>query len=214
VAVITVSDTGTGIAPEVQDHVFEPFFTTKARELGSGLGLAMVYGFVTQSGGTVELRSTQGAGTTVEIRLPEATDEAPRAAPAQAAPARSANRETVLLVDDEQVLAKLGERILEGLGYRVISASDGSMAIELARAYGDPIDLILSDVIMPGLSGPEVVEAVLQLHPEAAVLYASGYTADAISDRRGLPEGVELIEKPFTAAELASRVRSVLDARG
>ncbi|HYU49649.1 MAG TPA: ATP-binding protein [Candidatus Limnocylindria bacterium] len=210
--VVTVSDTGAGIAPELHDQVFEPFFTTKPRERGGGLGLAMVYGFVTQSGGTVQLRSIPGAGTSVEIRLP-ATGDDPTPSAAGTEPARSADRETILFVEDEIAISELCRRLLTGLGYRVISATDGSTAIELARAHVERIDLIVSDVVMPGLSGPEVVQAIHSLHPEAAVLFASGYTADRITDRRLLPEGVELLEKPFSAAELAGRVRAVLDSR-
>jgi CheY-like chemotaxis protein len=210
--VVTVSDTGVGIAPELHDQVFEPFFTTKPRERGGGLGLAMVYGFVTQSGGTVQLRSIPGAGTSVEIRLPATSDD-PMPSAAGTEPPRSADRETILFVEDEIAISELCRRLLTGLGYRVISATDGSTAIELARAHVERIDLIVSDVVMPGLSGPEVVQAIHSLHPEAAVLFASGYTADRITDRRLLPEGVELLEKPFSAAELAGRVRAVLDSR-
>jgi two-component system cell cycle sensor histidine kinase/response regulator CckA len=210
--VVTVSDTGVGIAPELHDQVFEPFFTTKPREQGSGLGLAMVYGFVTQSGGTVELRSIPGVGTSVEICLPATADD-PMPSAGGTEPARSADQETILFVEDEIAISELCRRLLTGLGYRVISATDGSTAIELARAHGERIDLIVSDVVMPGLSGPETVQAIHTLHPEAAVLFASGYTADRITDRRLLPEGAELLEKPFSAGELAGRVRAILDSR-
>jgi PAS domain S-box-containing protein len=210
--VVTVADTGVGIPSDLQDLVFEPFFTTKQKGKGTGLGLAMVYGFVTQSGGKVSLRSVPGEGTTVEIRLPEALD-VPVAVPRAAAAASSRGTETVLLVEDEAPIALFGRKVLTSLGYRVLDARDGMGAVEIARSYPEPIELIVSDVIMPGMVGPEVVRAVRDLHPEAAVLYASGYTADAIADRGVLPKGVELVLKPYTAGEFAARVRAALDAR-
>jgi two-component system cell cycle sensor histidine kinase/response regulator CckA len=220
VIVVTVADTGRGVAPELHDQVFEPFFTTKDQGRGSGLGLATVYGFVTQSGGEVELRSTPGTGTTIEIRLPEATEVSEPATEAAAVlPALPGGGEddgrgaTILLIEDEPAVAELARRILSSRGYRVIAASDGPSAIAAARGRVDPIELILSDVIMPGMNGPAAVEAILPLHPEAAVLFASGYTADAITEQGVLPEGVELIEKPFSPASLAARVREILEGR-
>jgi CheY-like chemotaxis protein len=209
--VVSVTDTGTGIDPSVQAQVFEPFFTTKLRGAGSGLGLAMVYGFVTQSGGEVELHSMPNAGTTVEIALPEVF-EATTERPGRLGPAIRGGSEAILVIEDETSVGEFARRVLTGRGYQVISASDGRSAIALARAHPRPIQLILSDVMMPGLSGPEAVEAIRAIHPEVAVLFASGYTADAISDRDVLPADVELIEKPYTADELADRVRTVLDS--
>jgi two-component system cell cycle sensor histidine kinase/response regulator CckA len=207
--VISVRDTGVGIPSEMQGQVFEPFFSTKERGAGSGLGLAMVYGFVRQSGGEIELRSSPGEGTTFEIRLPEVRD----AVVTRAEPVTAVGRETILLIDDEPAVRELGRRMLSRLGYDVLTARDGVEALDVARRHSSPIHLVFSDVVMPGLSGPEVAVAVREIHPEAAVLFASGYTADAITDRAVLPEGVDLVEKPFTAAELAARVRAVLDAR-
>ncbi|HEY6057756.1 MAG TPA: ATP-binding protein [Candidatus Limnocylindrales bacterium] len=240
-AIVTVSDTGEGIPPELQAQVFEPFFTTKERGRGSGLGLAMVYGFVTQSGGEVELRSAVGSGTSIEIRLPESTAPVgarteprspPRGAPVSTPTDRpggegdaatstngeslaSAPRgdETILLVEDEPPVAQFGRQVLAGLGYAVLYAPDGPSAIEIARDHEGAIGLILSDVVMPGMRGPEVAAAVRAIHPEASVLYVSGYTAGVVSDRGVLPDDVELVEKPYTATGLGSRVRAVLDAR-
>jgi CheY-like chemotaxis protein len=172
----------------------------------------MVYGFVTQSGGEIELHSTLGAGTTVEIRLPEVLD-APTAIPGGLGQATAHGTETLLVIDDEDAVLQLLRRILTGLGYDVLAARDGPSAIAIARARAAPIDLILSDVIMPGMTGPEAVAVVRMIHPEAAVLFASGYTADAITDRGVLPAGVELIEKPYTTRDLAARIRRVLDQR-
>lgn len=210
--VMTVSDTGVGIPPELQDMVFEPFFTTKERDTGSGLGLAMVYGFVSQSGGHVDLRSAPGVGTTVEIWLPETAETAPARQPA-VRPNHVEGRETILLVDDEPMVAEFARTALSRLGYTVLVANDGTSAIEAARNHDGPIDLVLTDVIMPGLQGPDVAHAVLSIHPEASVAYVSGYSADAITERGVVPPGVELIEKPFTADELGSRVRAILDGR-
>jgi two-component system cell cycle sensor histidine kinase/response regulator CckA len=210
--IVSVVDTGVGIDPSLQAQVFEPFFTTKERGAGSGLGLAMVYGFVVQSGGDVELRSAPNAGTTIEISLPEVHDQPiPRPGIGPAVPGGS---ESILVIEDEAAVGEFVRRVLMRLGYEVMGASDGQSAMALARAHHQPIDLILSDVIMPGLSGPEVVEAIHAIHPESAVLFASGYTADAVSDRGELPSGVALIEKPYTSAELARRVRAILDGNG
>jgi len=211
--VLTVADSGSGIAPELTAQVFEPFFTTKARGKGSGLGLAMVYGFVTQSGGEIELHSTLGSGTTVEIRLPEVRDAPVDVPTAGRGLSGATGSETILLIDDEADVLELLRRSLGSLGYDTLTARDGLAAVAIARARTAPIDLILSDVIMPGMSGPEAVAAVRMLHPEAKVLYASGYTADAITDRGVLPPGVELVEKPYTTTQVASRIRSVLDRR-
>jgi PAS domain S-box-containing protein len=208
--VVSISDTGIGIDPSLQAQVFEPFFTTKRRGAGSGLGLAMVYGFVAQSGGEVELHSAPNAGTTIEITLPEVFEQ-PSPSPTRTGPTAVGGSEAILVIEDEPAVGEFVRRILMRLGYEVIGASDGRSAIALARAHRKPIRLILSDVMMPGMSGPEAVDAIRAIHPESAVLFASGYTADAISDRGALPAGVELIEKPYSAEELSLRVRSVLD---
>jgi two-component system cell cycle sensor histidine kinase/response regulator CckA len=208
--VVSVTDTGTGIDRSLQAQVFEPFFTTKKRGAGSGLGLAMVYGFVAQSGGEVELQSTPNAGTTVEITLPEVFD-APVQGPVGTGRAVRGGNEAILVIEDEPAVGEFVRRILMRLGYEVIGAFDGKSAIALARAHRKPIHLILSDVMMPGMSGPEAVEAILPIHPESMVLFASGYSADAITDRGVLPARVELIEKPYTRRELALRVRAILD---
>jgi PAS domain S-box-containing protein len=211
--IVSVADTGVGIDPALQAQVFEPFFTTKERGAGSGLGLAMVYGFVAQSGGDVELRSVPNAGTTVEIMLPEVHEQAIRKAPGTGRPVPGGS-EAILVIEDEAAVGEFVRRVLMRLGYEVLGASDGPSAIALARAHRQPIHLILSDVMMPGLSGPDAVEAIHAIHPESAVLFASGYTADAISDRSVLPSGVALIEKPYTSSELAQRVRAILDEDG
>jgi PAS domain S-box-containing protein len=220
VIVVTVSDTGGGIEPGLQEQAFEPYVTVDEGGPVGGLGLAMVHGFVAQSGGEVELRSRQGAGMTVEIRLPEAA-QATRLDPGDgqppsdgaAIPRQAGGDETILLIEDERAIAEFCRRVLTNLGYHVIVTTDGSAAVEAARNHPDPIELVLSDVIMPGMRGPEAVATIRASHPEVAVLFASGYTADAITEHGVLPDGVKLIEKPFTAASLAASVREALDTR-
>jgi CheY-like chemotaxis protein len=170
----------------------------------------MVRGYVTQSGGEVDLRSIPGEGTTVEIRVPEIEHPGPSGG---REPGPTGGGETILLIDDEPVVAEFELRALARLGYRVVVADSGAAAIEAARAESGPIDLILSDVIMPGLSGPETVAAIRKGHPEAAVLFVSGYTADAVTEQGVIPEGVDLIKKPFSIETLANRVRDLVAAR-
>jgi PAS domain S-box-containing protein len=220
VIVVTVTDTGGGIEPALQEQAFEPYVIADEGGSVGGLGLAMVHGFVAQSGGEVELRSRQGAGTTVEIHLPAAAQpEGPdrsdgRPGSDGAATLRPAGGdETILLIEDEPAIAEFCRRVLTNLGYDVIVAVDGPAGVEAARTHPDPIGLVLSDVIMPGMRGPEAVATIRASHPEVAVLFASGYTADSITEHGVLRDGVKLIEKPFTAASLADSVRQSLDAR-
>ena len=217
--VVTVTDTGDGIEPGLQEQAFEPYITADEGGSVGGLGLAMVHGFVAQSGGEVDLRSRQGAGTTVEIRLPEAA-RTMRLDPGDGQPPNGAvihrqagGDETILLIEDEHAIAEFCRRVLTNLGYHVIVTTDGSAAVEAARNHPDPIELVLSDVIMPGMRGPDAVATIRASHPEVAVLFASGYTADAFTENGVLTGGVKMIEKPFTAASLADSVREALDAR-
>jgi PAS domain S-box-containing protein len=210
---IAISDTGTGIPPELQPRVFEPFFTTKGVGEGTGLGLAMVYGFVTQSHGKVALHSIEGRGTTVEIRLPEVA----RPSDAAVVPSPRANRqglgETILFVEDEPSVAAFGARALSDLGYHVLPAGNGQAAVEVAHEHRGPIDLLLTDVVMPGMSGPELAAIVRAAHPETALLFMSGYAGDVIADRAVLGQEATLIEKPYTKLVLAASVRAALAVR-
>jgi two-component system, cell cycle sensor histidine kinase and response regulator CckA len=219
IVVISVVDTGGGLEPELQGHAFEPYVSSGDHGPSGGLGLAMVHGFVAQSGGEIELDSEPGSGTSVEIRLPEAPQPPPperradrRTGRADALP-RSTGGQTILVIEDEPAVAEFCRRILVSLDYQVILAGDGLSAIEAATTHHGPIDLILSDVILPGMRGPEAVAAIRMRYPAAAVLYASGFTADAITERGVLPDGVLLVEKPFTAASLAERVHVALRDR-
>ncbi len=207
---IAVSDTGVGMDAKTQARIFEPFFTTKGIGKGTGLGLSTVYGIVTQSGGRIHVYSELGHGTTFNVYLPrvEAAVGA-RPLPAQAVGPRGA--ETVLLVEDDEPVRRLVRRVLEGAGYRVIAAANGGEGLLACEQHPEAIDLVLTDVVMPMMSGPDFVERARKLRPGARVLYMSGYTDDAIV-RHGLLDGdVEFVNKPLSNAELLKRVREVLE---
>jgi signal transduction histidine kinase/ActR/RegA family two-component response regulator len=209
--VLEVSDTGIGIDAETMKRIFEPFFTTKPPGEGTGLGLATVYGIITQSGGHVAVDSEAGKGATFRILLPEAPQPAePLLRPLAEVPPPS-GRETILLVEDEDLLRNMTTEVLQDLGYRVLDASSGRSAL-LVSAQPERIDLVLTDVVMPGMGGREVWEAVSRQHPESRVLYMSGYTDDAIVRHGVTAAEVTLLNKPFTPQELGQRVREVLDA--
>jgi PAS domain S-box-containing protein len=210
---LAVSDTGHGMSPATLERAFEPFFTTKPEGQGTGLGLSTVYGIAQQNGGFVHLESAPGQGTTVAVYLPRlATGEVVESPPVEPA-AAAAGGETILLVEDETALRELGQELLEDLGYAVLSAASGPEALALAADAGRQIDLLLTDVVMPGMNGHELASRLREARPGLPVLYASGYTADAIAQHGVLEPGLDLIEKPFTAAALAARVRAALDRR-
>ena len=208
---VAVSDTGHGMSEDVKAHVFEPFFTTKAKGSGTGLGLATAYGAVKQSGGSIEVYSEVAIGTTFRIYFPLVEGEASK--PARDDPPREATggAETLLLVEDEEIVRDMCARVLDGLGYKVLQAGNGDGAITLATEYGERIDLLLTDVVMPGMSGRELATRLTRIHPETRVLFTSGYTDDAIVQHGVLDEGVSFIGKPYTPPALAKKVREVLD---
>jgi CheY-like chemotaxis protein len=208
---LAVSDTGTGMSSEVQSHIFEPFFTTKGEGLGTGLGLSTVYGIVEQSGGVIEVESALGQGTTFVVYLPQAE----RAAPVIHAPEEqsiSEGSETILLVEDEDRVRTLAARMLKQQGYTLLTASNAQEAIEICSGHSHPIDLLLTDVIMPGENGVELARKIQAQHEGIRVLYISGYTDDTIGNKGAFEPGVTLLQKPFSPAELAGMVREVLDA--
>ena len=210
--VLTVSDTGLGMDQSTQSRIFEPFFTTKSQGKGTGLGLSTVYGIVKQSGAAISVTSAPNAGTTFEVRFPR-TDGFALAQPAEsAAGAPLSGTETILLVEDDSSVRELVERVLRSRGYHVLAAQHGGDALQLASRTVRGVDLVLTDVVMPTMSGRELVEALQAARPELRVLYMSGYTDDEII-RRGLHDpGISFIQKPFTADNLAMQVRKVLDA--
>jgi PAS domain S-box-containing protein len=209
---IAVSDTGTGMTPEVRRRAFEPFFTTKETGKGSGLGLAMVYGFVKQSGGHLKIYSEVGHGTTVKIYLPTSDSVAEGVtAPPPVRQPQPTGHETILVVEDEEDVRALVCRLLTGLGYKVLAAGEGRSALELLAQTPD-IALLFTDVVLPGgLNGPELASAATDQGRDIKVLYTSGYTGNAIQQLDALATSVRLISKPYRIEELARKVRNALD---
>jgi two-component system cell cycle sensor histidine kinase/response regulator CckA len=209
--VLSVGDDGCGMSQDVLEHVFEPFYTTKDRGMGTGLGLATVYGIVRQNGGFVDVASRQGRGTSINVYLPQR--ESPPVSQAVVQPSRSIDtgRETVLLVEDEPALLRLGLRMLGDLGYTVLCAATPGEALRLAEDGIAEIDLLITDVIMPKMNGVELAQRLRSLVPDIALMFMSGYPADIIARQGALEEGVVFLEKPFTREQLAQRVREALD---
>jgi PAS domain S-box-containing protein len=208
---LRVADTGVGMSPEVRDRAFEPFFTTKPKGEGSGLGLATVYGIVSQFGGSTRIYSEAGIGTTVTVLLPATGDDA---APDELVDHRTGlgGRETILMVEDEDALREVTRRILTRNGYKVLTAAGGAEAIELATAHAGPIDLVLTDVIMPKMQGTTVADEVTQLRPGVRVLFMSGYAQPVLAAGAVLKPGFRMVDKPFNEVTLLTKLREVLDA--
>ncbi|MCK8602833.1 response regulator [Desulfoferrobacter suflitae] len=207
---LAVSDSGCGMDKGKLEHIFEPFFTTKEVGVGTGLGLATVYGIVQQNNGLIEVSSNPGTGTTFKIFLPRMVGEAagPSAQVVEEIPQGSG--EMVLLVEDEAVMLKMGQAMLERLGYRVLIANTPDDALRVAAEHGDAIDLLITDVVMPKLNGRELADRLQSLHPNLRTLFMSGYTANVIAHRGVLEEGVHFIQKPFSNRDLAQKVRAAL----
>ena len=205
---LTVSDTGHGMAPAILDHAIEPFFTTKPQGKGTGLGLATVYGIINQLGGHLDIRSAPGGGTAVTIDLPT-TDQLVLVPPAVGAPA--GGLETILVAEDEEGIREIVVRRLTAAGYRVLDAANGAAALHLADQYPDPIDLLLSDVRMPGMRGDELAATLLERRPRTRVLFMSGYAGSLTNHQDTLGPGVTILPKPFTKAQLLAAVRTMLD---
>jgi PAS domain S-box-containing protein len=209
---LAVSDTGCGMTPEVKAHLFEPFFTTKPRDRGTGLGLASVYGIIRQSGGHVFVNSEPGRGTTFKIYFPRfeaAQDPVGSLDPDPADMPRGC--ETVLLVEDDRAVRTLAEQVLARQGYRVLSASNGEDALQIAAGHQGTIALLVADVVMPQMSGPVLANRLTAMRPEARVLFVSGYTDHAIVANGELTPNVAFLQKPFTRQALAQSVRATLD---
>jgi PAS domain S-box-containing protein len=207
--VLSVSDTGMGMDKETQSRIFEPFFTTKEKGKGTGLGLSTVYGIVKQSGGYVMVQSEQGQGTTFQIYLPQV--EGP--APPQSAPVHDSSlggSETVLLVEDEESVRQLVRDTLAAKGYRVIEADSGEAGLAAAARHDGKIDLVITDVVMPGMGGRELIRQLAQTRPATKVLYLSGYTEDAIVSDGSIEKGTAFLQKPFSLQALSRKVREVL----
>jgi len=207
---LRVSDSGTGMAPEVVEHAFEPFFTTKGEGAGTGLGLATVYGIIAQAGGSVRIYSEPGTGTTFTITLPVTTEAAlPKAEPVPYQ--RSPRGETVLVVEDEVALREVTKRIFARNGYKVITAANGPDALEVASNHPGEIHLLVTDVVMPQMLGKEVAERIRVIKPEIEVLFMSGYAQPALASQGRLDANVVLVEKPFSEADLMTKASAVLN---
>ncbi len=208
---LAVTDSGCGISAEHMERVFEPFFTTKEPGKGTGLGLAMIYGFVKQSGGHVNIYSEPGQGTTVKLYLPRAPIDAAAEDLARASAPVAGGLEAVLLVEDDELVRRFAHDQLVSLGYQVMQAGNGAQALEIIGSDA-PIDLLFTDVVMPGMSGRELADAALKLRPGLKVLYTSGYTDNAIVHHGRLDPGAHLLSKPYRRDELARKLRLVLGA--
>lgn len=210
---LAVSDTGTGMTPEIQARIFEPFYTTKAPGEGTGLGLSMAYGIVKQSGGHISVYSEPGRGTTFKIHLPRVQGRVENPAPAQTEDAVMGGNETILVVEDDSGVRDLTERILVARGYTVLTTCDATEGAVLLAKSGTAIDLLLTDVVLTGdMQGGALGRAAGYLRPELPIIYMSGYAHSAIVHAGRLDEGVNYLAKPFTSESLARKVRSVLDA--
>jgi CheY-like chemotaxis protein len=209
---LAVSDTGMGMDAETRSHIFEPFFTTKAIGRGTGLGLSMVYGIVKQSGGSIEVYSEQGQGTTFKIYLPRIEEPAEFLPASQLPPARTQGTETILLVEDDAQVRDLAATVLTSCGYTVLVADSARAVLSKCDEHKGDIDLLLTDVVMPGSGGREVANQVLARRPNIKVLYMSGYTTNAIVHHGDLEPGTFFLQKPFAPAALSAKVREVLDS--
>jgi two-component system cell cycle sensor histidine kinase/response regulator CckA len=209
---LRVADTGSGMDRDTIERAFEPFFSTKPKDKGSGLGLATVYGIVNQAGGMVDLESDLGTGTTVTILLPSVVTVVPQPDAPRCNARRSHGGETILVVEDEDLVLDVARRILTRHGYRVLAARGGSEALELINEHRGTIHLLLTDVVMPGLTGMQVAERVTEVRPRIRVLYMSGYPESVITSQGVVQRGIHLVSKPFVATDLLDHVRATLDA--
>lgn len=208
---LAVSDDGHGMSKEVLDHIFEPFFTTKEVGKGTGLGLATVHGIVKQNEGFINVYSSLGKGSTFRIYLPRCTGVAIATMAAKVAEIPQGSGETVLLVEDEAVILKVGKAMLESLGYKVVTASTPSEALRKVQAHVAEIHLLVTDVIMPEMNGRDLAKLIDDIKPGLKCLFTSGYTADVIAHHGVLDEGLYFLPKPFSMKDLASKVRALLN---
>jgi len=210
---LSVSDTGVGMTPEVKERVFEPFFTTKEKEKGTGLGLSTVYGIVKQSGGDIWVYSEPGYGTTFKIYLPRVDEpqNEEEIMEERLEEALPRGNETILVVEDNEEVRKVTGRILRMQGYRVLEASDGSDSFSISKQHDGPIHLMITDMVMSEMNGPELAKRLTSFYPEMKVLYMSGYVKNFISHQGILEKGMNYIQKPFTVDKLTRKVREVLD---
>ena len=209
---LAVSDTGNGMDEATQAQVFEPFFTTKNQGHGTGLGLSTSYGVVRQVGGHITVESQLGQGTTFRVYVPRfAGDVTTQKVVEEEVPSGS---ETVMLVEDEEAVRRVTEEMLRSAGYTVLAAADGSDALRQIESYPEVVDLLISDVVMPGMSGPQLADRVSKMRPDTRLLFVSGHTQDAIGHHGILDEGLAFLRKPFSMEVLLTKVREVLGGEG
>jgi two-component system cell cycle sensor histidine kinase/response regulator CckA len=212
---VEMTDTGTGIAPENLERIFEPFFSTKEVGAGTGLGLSTVYGIVTQTGGFVQVDSVPGRGATFSIFLPRHEEKADaKAEQGKAASPRPAQDlsgvGTILLVEDEDPVRLFGSRALRNKGYKVLEAKNGDAALEVMKSAPEPIDLVISDVVMPQRDGPSLIREVRERFPDMKVIFISGYAEDQFRESLAREPGIHFLPKPFSLDQLAGKVKDVL----
>ena len=207
---LSVSDTGSGMDDETLDRLFEPFFSTKG-EKGTGLGLATVYGIVKQHNGNIYVYSEPEMGTTFKIYLPTAAETPEETEPVNASKPASKGGETILLVEDNDQVRQLGRTLLERQGYKMLVAENGEIALKILASHDGVVDLLFTDVVMPGMNGKELYEKAVQEYPDLKVLYMSGYTDNIIAHRGVLKKGIKMIQKPFSVDGLIAKIREVLD---
>jgi CheY-like chemotaxis protein len=210
---LAVSDTGTGMDQETQSHLFEPFFTTKELGKGTGLGLSTVFGIVKQSGGSIWVYSELGKGTTFKVYLPRIDQAAPASAATGDAGRQLRGTETILLVEDSESVQKLICAVLAQQGYTVLTAGDGESALRLLHQHQGPLHLLMTDVVLPGMGGPEIAAQVSQARPGIKVLFCSGYTERGVIENGALASGSAFLQKPFTPESLGRKIRDVLEVR-
>jgi two-component system cell cycle sensor histidine kinase/response regulator CckA len=208
---LTMRDTGIGMDEQTQSHIFEPFFTTKNQGLGTGLGLATVFGIVEQSGGHIRFHSESGRGATFQIYLPRVEEAVEAASPGAGLTDAPKGSEIVLLVEDEDMVRALARMILQENGYTVLECSKGDEALAISEHHQGPIHLMITDVVMPMMSGRELAERLAPLRPDMRVLYMSGYSDDAIVHYGVLEPGIAFLQKPFTGDTLIRKAQEVLD---
>jgi CheY-like chemotaxis protein len=207
---LAVTDTGQGIDAEIQKHIFEPFFTTKEQSKGTGLGLSTVYGIVKQSGGNIWVYSEVGVGTSIKVYLPLVNDQVTKPEAEAARPESIAGTETILLAEDEEMVRNLARDSLQMHGFMVLAAANAAEALMLCQQHDGPIHLLLTDAVMPRMSGKELADQFVTFHPDARVLYMSGYTDRSIVHHGILDENIDFIGKPFTPDALVLKVVEVL----
>jgi len=210
---LKVTDTGHGMDAATRVHIFEPFFTTKPRGKGTGLGLATVYGILKQSGGSIQVESETNQGSEFRVYLPAAGDGVHKKRRRALDKDVAGGTETILIAEDEPDLRELARIFLEDYGYKVLEAASADQAIKTAEMLAEPIHLLLTDVIMPGMSGRLLAERILSTRPQTRIMYMTGYTDDMVVQHKVLEPGVQLLQKPFSRADLALKVRATLDAR-